>query len=130
MPGGQDDMGHPKNDCMIVQNTSNASHGINCHHHMCETNCILMSINGNLEQLLIECMICSVHISSLQHMDKLQSKMWHSQFKPKHIALGTAKNFLNVMTQKCVRHAVKIKSEQYDRRLAKGSGGKDRKGYK
>ncbi len=64
-----------------------------------------MSVNGNTEQLLVERMISSVHVSSTQHMEKLQSKTQHSQFKPEHVAavfgvrFGTAKNILNVTTQ-------------------------------
>ena len=71
--------------------------------YMYETNCVSMSVNGNTEQLLVERMISSVHVSSTRHMEKLQSKTRHSQFEPEHVAsvsLGTAKNILNVMTQK------------------------------
>ena len=78
-----------------------------------------LSINGNTEQLLIERMISSVHISSIRHMDKLQSKTRHSQFSPEHVAtifgvsLGTAKNILTVMTQKGIRHAVTPLTRRY-----------------
>jgi hypothetical protein len=64
MPGGMDDTGHTKNDRMIQLVTSDASHGVNRHHHMYETNCVSMSVNGNTEQLLMERMISSVHVSS------------------------------------------------------------------
>jgi len=100
-----DDTGHPKNDRMIQRVTSDASHGVNRHHHMYETDCVSMSVNGNTEQLLMERMISSVHVSSTRHMEELQSKTRHSQFKPEHVAavfgvsLGTAKNILNVTTQ-------------------------------
>jgi hypothetical protein len=56
-----------------------------------------LSIHGNMEQLIIERMISSVNISSVRHMEKLQSKTRHSQFGPEHVApifgvsLGTAK---------------------------------------
>ncbi len=105
MPGGMDVTGHPKNDRMIQRVTSDAFHGVNCHHHMYETNCVSMSVNGNTEQLLMERMISSVHVSSTGHMEELQSKTRHSQFEPEHVpavfgvSLGTAKNILNVMTQ-------------------------------
>jgi hypothetical protein len=80
MPGGMDDTGHPKNDRMIQRVTSDASHGVNRHHHMYETDCVSMSVNGNTEQLLMERMISSVHVSSTRHMEELQSKTQHSQF--------------------------------------------------
>ncbi len=73
---------------------------------MYETDCVSMSVNGNTEQLLMERMISSVHVSSTQHMEELQSKTRHSQFKPEHaaavfgVSLGTAKNILNVTRQK------------------------------
>jgi hypothetical protein len=86
MPGGMDDTGHPKNDRMIHRVTSDASHGVNRHHHMYETNCVSMSVNGNTEQLLMERIISSVHVSSTRHMEKLQSKTRHSQFEPGHVA--------------------------------------------
>ncbi len=111
--------GHPINDHMTNWATSNASHGINCHHQMYEDGYILMSVNGSTEQLLIEHMISSVHISLIWHMDKLQPKSQHSQFKPKHVAalfgvsLSTVKNFFNVMTQKCVRHGVMPLTQSY-----------------
>ncbi len=98
MPGGRDNTGHPKNDRMIHRVTSDSSHGVNCHHHMYETNCVSMFVNGNTEQLLVECMISSVHVSLMQHMEKLQSKTRHSQFEPEQVAavfgvsLGTTKN--------------------------------------
>jgi hypothetical protein len=78
-----------------------------------------MSVNGNMEQLLVECMISSVHVSSTQHMEKLQSKTWHSQFKPEHVtavfgvSLGTTKNILNVTTQEGIRHAVTPLTRRY-----------------
>jgi hypothetical protein len=119
MPGERDDTGHPKNDRMIHQITSNASHGVNRHHHMYETDCISMSVNGNTEQLLVERMISSVHVSSTRHMEELQSKTRHSQFEPEHVAavfgvsLGTAKSILNVTTQKGIRHAVTPLTRRY-----------------
>ncbi len=90
---------------MIQQVTSDASHGVNCHHHMYETNCVSMSLNGNMKQLLMERMISSVHVSSTRHMEEVQSKTQHSQFDPDHVAavfavsLDTAKNILTVTTQ-------------------------------
>ncbi len=99
MPGGRDDTGHPQNDRMIHRVTSDASHGVNQHHHMYETSCVSMSVNGNTEQLLVERMISSVHVSSTRHMEKLQSKTRHSQFEPEHVAavfavsLGTLKKY-------------------------------------
>jgi hypothetical protein len=74
VPGGMDDTGHPKNDRMIQRVTSDASHGVNRHHHMYETDSVSMSVNGNMEQLLMERMISSVHVSSTQHMEELQTK--------------------------------------------------------
>ncbi len=71
-----------------------------------------MSVNGNTEQILVEHMISSVYVSSTRHMEKLQSKTRHSQFKPENVAavfgvsLGTAKNILNVTTQEGIGHAV------------------------
>jgi hypothetical protein len=86
---------------------------------MYETNCISMSVNGNTEQLLVERMISSVRVSSMQHMEKLQSKTRHSQFEPEHVAavfsvsLGTAKNILNVKTQEGIRQAVTPLTRRY-----------------
>ena len=79
---------------------------------MYETDQVSVTINGNTEQLLMEQMINSVHVSSTQHMDKLQSKTWHSQYKPEQIAaifnvgLGTAKDILAITTQQGIWHAV------------------------
>jgi hypothetical protein len=86
MPGGMDDTGHPQKDRMIQRVTSDASHGVNHHHHMYEIDCVSMSVNGNTEQLLMERMISSVHVSSTRHMEELQSKTRHSQFEPEHVA--------------------------------------------
>ncbi len=52
-------------------------------------------------------------------MEKLQSKTRHSQFEPEQVAaifgvsLGTAKNILNVMTQKGIQHAVTPLTRRY-----------------
>ncbi len=86
---------------------------------MYKTACVLMTVNGNTKQLFIECMISSVHISLIQHMDKQQPKMRHSQFKPEYaavvfgVSLGTIKNILNVMTQKGIRHDVTPLTRHY-----------------
>ena len=86
---------------------------------MYESDCSLLSVNGNTEQLIIEQMMSSIHTSLIQHMEKLQSKTRHSQFGPEHIAtifcvsLGTAKNILIVMTQKGIRHAVMPLTRRY-----------------
>lgn len=40
----------------------------------------------NTKQLLVEHMVISVHVTLMQHKNKLQSKMWHSQFNPDHVA--------------------------------------------
>jgi hypothetical protein len=119
MPGGLDDTDDPFNNRMIQRVTSNAANGINRHHEMYESDCISFSVNGNTEQLIIERMISSVQISSVRHMEKLQSKTRHSQFGPEHVAtvfgvsLSTAKNILNVTTQKGIRHAVTPLTRRY-----------------
>ena len=119
MPGGLDDADDPVNDRMIKRITSNATKGVDRHHRIYESDCMSLSINGNTEQLLIERMIGSVHISSIRHMEKLQSRTRHSQFSPEHVAtlfgvsLGTAKNILTVTTQKGIRHAVTPLTRRY-----------------
>lgn len=119
MPGGLDDAAEPVNDRMIKRITSNATKEVDRHHRIYESDCMSLSINGNTEQLLIERMISSVHISSIRHMDKPQSKTRHSQFSPEHVAtifgvsLGTAKNILTVTTQKGIRHTVTPLTRQY-----------------
>ena len=80
------------------------SHGIERHHHTYETGCVLISVNGNTEQLLMERMISSVHVSTTQHMEKLQSKTRHSKYESEHVAavfgvgIATAKDILAVTT--------------------------------
>ncbi len=119
MPGGLDDADDPINDRMIKRIATNATKGVNRHHRIYKSHCMSLSINGNTEQLLIERMIGSVHISLIRHMEKLHSKIRHSQFSPEHIAtifgvsLGTAKNILTVTTQKGIRHAVTPLTRQY-----------------
>ena len=105
MPGGLDDSGLPTDDRMIQQVRNDARRSINRHHLMYETDSLAITIDSNTEQLLMERMINSVHVSSTRHMDKLQSKTRHSQFEPEHVAaifgvgLGTAKDILAVTTQ-------------------------------
>ena len=105
MPGGLDESGLLVDDRMIQQVQSDQDRGINQHHHMYETDCVFMSVDGNTEQLLMECMINSVHVSSVRHMEKLQSKTRHSQYSLEHIAaifnvgIGTAKDILTIMNR-------------------------------
>ena len=119
MPNGLDDSGLPTGDRAILQVNSDAILGINRHHNMYETDRVSITIDGNTEQLLMERMINSVHISSTRHMDKLQSKTRHSKFEPEHVAsifnvgLGTAKDILAVTTQEGVRHAVTPLTRRY-----------------
>ena len=119
MPNGLDDSGLPTSDQAILQVNSDAILGINRHHNMYETDRVSITIDGNTEQLLMEQMINSVHISSTRHMDKLQSKTQHSKFEPEHVAsifnvcLGTAKDILAVTTQEGVRHAVTPLTRRY-----------------
>ncbi len=66
--------------------------------------CASYSINGNMEQLLLEQMIGSIHVALVAHMNKLTSKTRHSNFTPEHVAhvfnvnLGTAKDILATTT--------------------------------
>ncbi len=119
MPGGMDDTGHPCDDRVIQQVQSNMSHGIKRHHHMYETDCVTISVNGNTEQLLMERMISSVHVSTTRHMEKLQSKTRHSKYEPEHVAavfgvgIATAKDILAVTTQEGIRHAVTPLTRRY-----------------
>jgi hypothetical protein len=119
MPGGLDVTDDTASDRLTQQVTSNAFRNNNRHHQMYESDRISFSVDGNTEQLIIECMISSVHISSVQHMEQLQSKTRHSQFGPEHVAtifgvgLGTAKEILTVTTQKGVRHAVTPLTRHY-----------------
>ncbi len=112
MPGGLDDNVHTLDDRVIQQVQSNASHGVKRHHHMYETDRVSLSVNGNTEQLLMERMINSVRVSTMRHIEKLQSKTRHSKFEPEHVAtifgvgINTAKDILAVTTQQGVRHAV------------------------
>lgn len=78
---------------------------------MYETDRVLVSVDGNMDQLLIERMINSVHVTSTRHMSTLSSTIWHSLFTLEYVAkifnagLGTAKDILNVITQEGVQHA-------------------------
>ena len=100
MPGGLGDTDDIDNDRMTQQVTLNTFRNNNRHHQMYESDRISFSINGNMEQLIIDRMISSAHISSIRHMEQLQSKTRHSQFGPEHVAaifgvgLGTAKDIL------------------------------------
>ena len=104
MPGGIDDTDNPWDDCVIKRVQSNMSRGVKRQHHMYKTNCVSISVNGNTEQLLMERMISSVHVSTTRHMEKLQSKTRHSKYKSKHVAavfgvgIATAKDILAVTT--------------------------------
>ncbi len=90
----------PKN----VVDTQYVLDGVKRHHHMYETDCVSISVNGNTEQLLMERMISSVHVSTTRHIEKLQSKTRHSKHKPEHVAavfgvgIATAKDILAVTT--------------------------------
>lgn len=46
--------------------------GVNWHQNIYKTDCISITMDGNTEQLLMEQMINSVHVSSMQHMEKLE----------------------------------------------------------
>jgi hypothetical protein len=119
MPGGMDDTDHPWDDRVIQRVQSNMSHGVKQHHHMYETDCVSISVNGNTEQLLIERMISSVHVSTTRHIEKLQSKTRHSKYEPEHVSavfgvgIATAKDILAVTTQEGIRHAVTPLTRQY-----------------
>jgi hypothetical protein len=111
MPGGLDDADDPVNDRMIQRVILNATNGVNRHHQMYESDCISLAINGNMEQLITEQMISSVQISSVQQMEKLQSKtcihnLDQSTCGHFGVSMGTAKNILTVTTQKGIRHAI------------------------
>jgi hypothetical protein len=88
MHGGLDDTGHPTDDRFIQRVQSDTSHGLNRHHHMYETNCVLMFVDGNTEQLLMEWMINSVNVATVQHLDKVQSRSRHLQFEPEHVEIS------------------------------------------
>ena len=119
MPGGLDESGLSTTDRTIQQIRSNVSHNVNRHHHMYETDCITHSIDGNTEQLLMERMINSVHISEPRRSEELVSKTRHSKFTPEHVAtlfgcnIGMAKDILACTTQAGVRHAVLPLSRRY-----------------
>ena len=49
MPGGMDDTDHPCNDRVIQRVQLNMSRGVKRHHHMYETDCVSISVNGNTE---------------------------------------------------------------------------------
>ena len=105
MPGGLDESGLPTGDRIIQQVKSDLKRGINRHHNMYETDRVSITMDGNMEQLLIEQMINSVHVTSMWHMEKLQSKTRHLKFELEHVAaifnvgMGTAKDILAIMTQ-------------------------------
>jgi hypothetical protein len=50
MPGGLDETGHPTGDREIRKVRSNNSHGLNRHHHMYETDRVLLSVDGNTDR--------------------------------------------------------------------------------
>ena len=119
MPGGMEENGRSVEDRTIQRAKSDVSHGNRRHHHMYETDCVSFTVHGNTEQLLMERMINSVHVTSTRHMERVQSKTRHSQFEPEHVAaifgvgLGTAKDILAVTTQDGVRHAVTPMTRRY-----------------
>jgi hypothetical protein len=67
----------------------------------------------------MERMISSVHVSTVRHMETLQSKTRHSKYKPEHVAkvfgvgIATAKDILAVTTQEGIWHAVTPLTRQY-----------------
>ena len=105
MPGGLDEIGHPIDDRTIHQVNSDVSHNYNRHHQIYETDRVSVTIDGNTEQLIMERMINSVHVTSTRHLEMLQSKTRHSQFQPEHVAaifnvgLGTVKDILAATMQ-------------------------------
>ena len=119
MPGGLGESGLPSDERIIQRLQVNERQGTNRHHLMHETDCIALTVDGNTEQLLLERIINSVHVSTKQHMGKLQSTTRHSQFRPEHVAaifgvgLGTAKDILAVTTQKGIRHSVTPLTRRY-----------------
>jgi hypothetical protein len=116
MPGGLDVSGLPPDDRIIQRLQIDERQGMNRHHLMHETDCVALTVDGNTEQLLLERIINSVHVSTIQHMGKLQLTTRHSQFRLEHVAaifgvsLGTAKDILAVTTQQhpALRYALNL----------------------
>ena len=119
MPGGLDDSGRSTADRTVQQVKSNISRYANRHHEMYETDRVALSIDGNTEQLFIERMINSIHVTHARHVDELVSKTRHSKFMPEHVSnvfdcsIGMAKDILACTTQEGVRHAVMPLSRRY-----------------
>ena len=63
-------------------------HGVNRHHHMYETDCVLFSNFGDTEQLQMERVIKSVNMTDdgMAVVSQLHSSTRHSQFTPEHIS--------------------------------------------
>ena len=108
MPGGEtDDTVMEDNACVIQQMKSNQQH-----HEQYKSNCIAITIDGNIKQLLYKCMIKSVWVTKLQQIARFYSTARHSMHTMElveqiiGVGIGTVQDIVATSIQKGIWHSV------------------------